>query len=216
MAGGNGTRLRPTLASPINKHLIPVGGKPLIFWPLELLARSGITDVLVMLNGAHPELLLETVDNGNHFGLEVTYSYTKETYGPSVGMHILRARSWVKDEPFLLMLGDSVFFLDTIPDINSASPTHCWAMPIENGWDDPRKYAKLPGLPGYCQTGLWLFDSKIFNAIEELSSLEELRVRNLVEYLHKNQPVNHTIIGPQQFIDCGTPKAIKKVDYLNR
>lgn len=64
MAGGLGTRLRPTLALPINKHLYPVAGKPLINWPLELLGRSGVTEVLVLLNGSHAELLLETIGTG--------------------------------------------------------------------------------------------------------------------------------------------------------
>lgn len=213
MAGGLGTRLRPALAAPINKHLYPVAGKPLIYYPLELLARSGVTDVLILLNGDHPELLLETVEHGSTFGLHVVYAYTKHTYGANVGKHLLMAEHWVGDSPFLLLLSDSIYFCDTIPELITSSPTHSWVMPKPgNDWDDAKKYAQYPDDNRYIQTGLWLFDDTVFRAIHALSHTDEVRMRNLTRLLHEWRPMTKTVLPHRSFIDCGTLAAIARVE----
>lgn len=217
MAGGLGTRVRPALAPPINKHLYPVAGKPLLHYPLELLARSGVTDVLILLNGTHPELLLETIEDGTQFGLNVLYAYSRETFGPSVGFHLLKAEHWVQDEPFLLLLGDSVYFIDTIPELDTAQAPHSWCMPLPTaGWDDVCKYAPYPSDPRYIQTGLWLFDKSLFTVARELAAYDEVRIRHLVAALHSFRTVSKTVLPAESFIDCGTPAAIVRAETILR
>lgn len=213
MAGGLGTRMRPTLAGGINKHLYPVAGKPLIHFPLELLARSGVRDVLLLLNGVHPELIMETIEDGSAFGLNVVYAYTTETYGASVGRHLVMAERWVGQEPFLLMLGDSIYFLDTIPNLSDSSATHSWVMPRPtSNWDDVGKYATCLQDGQYIQTGLWLFDARVLVAARQLADRSELRIRHLVQRLHEEAPVSTSKLPAESFIDCGTPDAIKRAE----
>lgn len=215
MAGGLGTRMRPTLAPPINKHLCPVAGKPLIHYPLELLAASGVVEVLILLNGSHPELIMETVENGTDFNMDILYAYTKETHGASVGKHLLMAEQWVGDEPFLLLLGDSVYFIAEIPALSASKPTHSWVMQKpDNSWDDVTKYADLPDDARYIQTGLWLFDKRIFAAARSLANTNELRIRHLVQALHDVTPVTKTVLPEKSFIDCGTTSAVKQVETM--
>lgn len=65
MAGGRGSRLRPLVAAPVPKHLIPVGGYPLIWHVLQMLIQGGVERIVVSLNGPHPELTLETIVSFN-------------------------------------------------------------------------------------------------------------------------------------------------------
>lgn len=215
MAGGLGTRVRPDLAPPINKHLYPVAGKPLIHYPLELLARSGVNDVLILLNGNHAELILETVECGHHHGINVLYAYTKETHGASVGKHLLMAKHWIQDDPFLLVLGDSIYFIDVLPELATANPTHSWVMPEpDNTWDDACKYAPCPHDATNIQTGIWMFNAQVFEAIEAFVHTNEVRIRHLVAYLHKQNPITTSILPKHSFIDCGTPHAIRRVEQV--
>lgn len=217
MAGGLGTRMRPALAAPINKHLCPVAGQPLISYPLELLARSGVTDVLILLHGQHPELIMETVACGRTFGLNILYAYTCETHGASVGKHLLLAQHWVQDDPFLLVLGDSVYFLEVLPDLTTAQPTHSWVMPApDEAWDDINKYAPCPRNAARIQTGIWLFDARVFAAVEALVHTKEVRIRHLVTYLHRQEPITTSVLPPHSFIDCGTPQAVLQVARLTQ
>ncbi len=212
MAGGLGTRMRPYLASPINKHLTPVGDRPLIDWPLQLIRNTGITKALVMLNGTHAELLMETIGTGAKYQLDVFYRYIPETHGASVGKHLKLAQPWVGEDEFLLILGDSVYLIDSLPDISNASAPHAWTMRVGEILDpDPSKYAFVPDKEDEVQTGAWLFDSSIFTVLEELEhrQVPEIRIRTIIEYL---STINTTILPPHSFIDCGTPDAIKFVE----
>lgn len=212
MAGGLGTRMRPLLAGPINKHLMPVGGQPLIFWPLKLLAASGITEVLVLLNGPHSELLFETIGSGETFGLTIYYRFTPETAGASVGVHLRLAEPWVKDEPFLLLLGDSVYFLSTIPHLKSVTAPHSWAMSPDPTWDDMDKYAPVPDQAPYLQTGIWLFNQQLFATLTALENTAVVRIRDLVQHLAQQECITMTLLPPRSFIDCGTPEAVARVN----
>ena len=217
MAGGLGTRMRPLLAPPINKHLMPVAGMPLIFHPLALLARSGVTEVLILLNGEHPELLLKTIGDGSQFGLQVLYRYLPETHGASVGLHLNLAKVWTRGEPFLLILGDGYYQLEYIPQLSrKLYAPHIWAMPLDAQWDDPKKYALVPNESKWVQTGLWLFDDRVFASICTLEKAGgEIRIRHIVEHLHTTQQaVTFTKLPTRSYIDCGTPEAIAQVNAL--
>jgi glucose-1-phosphate thymidylyltransferase len=214
MAGGHGTRMRPLLAPPINKHLMPVGGRTLIEWPLLFLANSGVRDVLILLNGPHAELICETIGTGEHLGLNVFYRYTPETHGASVGRHLLLAQPWVTDEPFLLIIGDSLYFLPEIPNLRSVKATHTWVFKPDDAWDDMSKYAKAPHQFEFLQSGLWFFDQRLFAALTDLADLPELRIRHIIEHLAKDRSLTATLLPPRSFIDCGTPDAVATANRI--
>ncbi len=102
LAAGLGTRLRPlTLHTP--KPLLEVGGKPLIVWHIEALARAGVTQIVI--NTAWlAEKLVEALDDGSQFGVEISWSHEDEPLETAGG--IQKALPLLGSEPFLLVNGD--------------------------------------------------------------------------------------------------------------
>lgn len=104
LAGGRGTRLRP-ITNTINKHLIPIAGRPMIFRVLDDIAECGITDVIVNLNKGDKEVPA-AIGDGSKWGIKITYI---EQDIPNGMMYpILLAKELLKDEPFLLYGGDNI------------------------------------------------------------------------------------------------------------
>ena len=214
MAGGNGSRLRPMLAGSINKHLCPVGNKPLIHWPLETVADIGLSEVFVMGNGPRFLPVMEEIGTGKDFGLRVSYVYEPITAGQSVGEHFLDIEPHVGDEPFVLMLGDSVYLKP--PPTPGTSTFQTWAMPVDETWDNLDKYAVVPGQTDMIQTGLWILPPHVFDCIRLLQkSMSEVRIRDILRSMYDNGvPLNVCPIEPGSFIDCGTPEAVTKINAL--
>lgn len=103
LAAGRGERLRP-LTDKMPKPLIEAGGRPLIAWHLDKLARAGFDEVVINL-GHLGDRLQETVGDGERFGLAVRYS--EEPPGAlETGGGILNALPLLGEEPFLLVNGD--------------------------------------------------------------------------------------------------------------
>ena len=94
LAGGKATRLRP-LTKVTNKHLLPIYDKPLIYYPLQAMARAGIRDVLVITNPEHAGHFIQLLGSGREFGLKLAYELQEEAGGlaQAVGLaEIVRRR----------------------------------------------------------------------------------------------------------------------------
>lgn len=108
LAAGYGTRMRP-LSDLLAKAALPVLNRPLLEWTLESLARAGVTEVAINLH--HRALSVRRVaGDGSAFGLRVRYSHERRLLGSIGGVR--RVRSFLGDEPFLLLNGDMVFDFD--------------------------------------------------------------------------------------------------------
>ena len=108
LAAGLGVRLRP-LTDRTPKPLLPIAGRPLLVWNLLLLKRHGITDVLVNLHHLGDQIV-QAVGDGTRFGLRVAYSHEPELQGTGGG--IRQATPFLKDEPFLVLNGDTLSACD--------------------------------------------------------------------------------------------------------
>ncbi|MGE0875062.1 MAG: N-acetylmuramate alpha-1-phosphate uridylyltransferase MurU [Burkholderiales bacterium] len=102
LAAGRGERLRP-LTDRTPKPLIEVGGKPLVAWHLERLARSGLRDVVI--NVSHlAEMIEARLGDGSAWGVSIAYSREAEALETAGG--IATARELLGAEPFLLVNAD--------------------------------------------------------------------------------------------------------------
>lgn len=102
LAAGRGERLRP-LTDRLPKPLVPAGGRPLIVWQVERLARAGFTDLVV--NHAHLGALIEEeLGDGSRFGARIRYS--PESPALEVGGGIAKALTLMGDGPFVVVSGD--------------------------------------------------------------------------------------------------------------
>ncbi len=105
LAGGTASRLFP-LTIVTNKHLLPIYDRPMIYYPLEVLAGMGIREVLVIVGGKSVGDIVELLADGSHFGLDLTYRYQRGALG--IAHAIGLARDFVGDDAFCTVLGDNI------------------------------------------------------------------------------------------------------------
>ncbi|MDG7018269.1 MAG: glucose-1-phosphate thymidylyltransferase [Nitrososphaerota archaeon] len=105
LAGGHGTRLRP-LTYGFAKQLIPVANKPVLFYALEDLQKSGITDVVLNVAPHSKDDVIAAVGNGAKFGIKVRYSLQESPLG--IAHAVKNAETLIGDEPFVVYLGDNI------------------------------------------------------------------------------------------------------------
>lgn len=106
LAGGNGSRLMP-LTKAVNKHLLPVGPYPMIYWSIMKLEEAGIKDILLISQKEHMPQFYKLLGNGEELGVTITYQVQPAASGISDGLSY--AKRFTKKESFILLLGDNIF-----------------------------------------------------------------------------------------------------------
>jgi glucose-1-phosphate thymidylyltransferase len=107
LAGGSATRLYPA-TQVISKQLLPVGDKPMIYYPLAILLQAGICDVLIISTPRDLPLYEELLGDGHQFGMNFSYKVQPTPNG--LAQAYLLAEEFIDGKPNCLMLGDNVFY----------------------------------------------------------------------------------------------------------
>lgn len=139
LAAGLGTRLKP-LTDLIPKPLVPVNGLPLIFYNLALLRKFGIRDVVINLHhlGSHVKDLL---GSGKRFGFRFAYSDEPTILGTGGG--IMKAKSFLKNGPFLVLNGDIIIDLDIRRFFAFHRSRKAFASVVVQGGSQVKRYGVL-------------------------------------------------------------------------
>lgn len=107
LAGGAGTRLHPaTLA--INKQLLPIYDKPMIYYPLSVLMMAGLQDILIISSPEYIDRYRCLFGDGNAFGLTIDYAVQERPEG--LAQAFLIGEDFLAGEPAALVLGDNIFY----------------------------------------------------------------------------------------------------------
>ena len=106
LAGGTGSRLHP-VTKVTNKHLLPIGQMPMIFYPIQKLVGSGITEILIVTGTEHMGDMMSLLGSGKDFGCQFTYRVQDEAGG--IAQALALAERFVGDQPMCVILGDNVF-----------------------------------------------------------------------------------------------------------
>ncbi|MEK6958165.1 MAG: sugar phosphate nucleotidyltransferase, partial [archaeon] len=112
LAGGFGIRLRP-LTNVLNKHLLPVYNKPMIYYPIETLKQAGIKDILVITGTEHAGGVFALLGSGKQFGVNFTFRVQDEAGG--IPQAIGLAEDFVGSDKFVSINGDNILFDDIKP-----------------------------------------------------------------------------------------------------
>lgn len=183
LAGGSGTRLHPaTLA--VNKQLLPIYDKPMIYYPLSVLMLAGIRDILII---SSPEYL------GNYrrlFGtgaaLGLTISYAEQPSPGGLAQAFLIGADFIKNDNVALVLGDNIFFGANLTDLlSSAVARRSGATVFSYQVEDPERYGVVefgdggraigleekPSQPksNHAVTGLYFYDNRVVDFARDLS-----------------------------------------------
>ena len=112
LAGGSGTRLYPA-TKVVNKHLLPIYNKPMIYYPLSVLMLMGIREIVIVTNPQDIPAFKELLGDGSNLGLEIEYASQDEPRGLAHGLIV--AENFVRDDMVCLILGDNIFFGHGLP-----------------------------------------------------------------------------------------------------
>lgn len=106
LAGGNGLRMLP-LTRLTNKHMLPVGNKPMLEWNLEKLVKADIRDVMIITGVGHMGQLVSYFGSGSRYGCDITYKVQDDAGGIAQAMQLING--YVRDgEQFWVLLGDNI------------------------------------------------------------------------------------------------------------
>ncbi len=200
LAGGTGTRLYPC-TKVINKHLLPVYDKPMIFYPIETLKNSGIRDILIISNLTSLDSFMKLLGSGQDQGLNFTYKIQDGASG--TGQALSLARDFAEKHSVAVILGDNIFidnFSDNIFNFQKGAQIFIKKVtdPSRFGVAELRKDKTIrsleekPIIPksNYAITGFYLFDKQIFSLLDKIkpSQRGELELTDVLElYLQKKQ-----------------------------
>lgn len=218
LAGGKGTRLRP-MTNVVNKHILPVYDKPVIYYPVETMIRSGIRDIMVVSTpediGGYIQLLEEDFD------VEFRYRVQKEPKGIA---HALSLAEDFTDDNIAMMLGDNIIldelsdeFEDFQQDNHSAkiflkrvnSPSRYGIANVEDG--RVKQLREKPDDPqsNFAIIGLYLYDNSVFDIIDDIEPSErgEFEITDVNKKYLEQEELSYETIDSEWF-DVGTPDGL--------
>lgn len=229
LAGGTGTRLHP-LTLVTNKHLLPVYKKPMIYYPIETLRSVGIKEILIVTSGEHLGHFYRLLRTGEELGVELHYEIQEGNDG--TGAALLCAEEFVKDDDFMVILGDNIVcedikqFVDDFEQEKDEFKAKILIAKVE----EPQKYGVVefegnkitrlvekPENPfsNYVNTGLWICQSEMFSMLRSLkkSTRNEYETTDVLHQYAKEGKLTYSMLG-SKWTDAGTFEQLYQATLL--
>jgi len=221
LAGGMGTRMSP-LTKAVNKQLLPIYDKPLIFYPLSILMLANIRDILIIVNKGQLDQYKKILPNGDNLGIRITYEEQSKPKGlPDA---FLIGENFIDNKNVALILGDNFFYGQNLTkSLIKSSKLNNGANILLHKVLKPELFgvAKLNSnkkiiyikekpkkfLSDYAITGLYFFDRNAVKYSKKLkpSKRGELEITDLLNIYLKKKQLNADFIGRGgAWLDTGT------------
>lgn len=185
LAGGTGSRLFP-LTRITNKHLLPIGDRPMIAYAIEALVTSGISEIMVVTGGTHAGEFLRLLSNGEDYGVDrLFYAYQERPGGIAEALGL--AERFVGDDTVMVMLADNIFGRSIRPTVEGFAlqgsgarivlapvrePEHLRHLGVPELSADGKvvRIVEKPTEPpsNFCVTGAYCYDPGVFAVISTL------------------------------------------------
>ena len=182
LAGGLGTRLDP-LTRIVNKHLLPVYDKPMIYYPIQALVNAGIEDILIVTGGNNAGDFLRLLGNGKQFGLKhINYTYQEGEGGIAEALSL--AEHTASGQSICVILGDNIIEKNIVQSVADFRKSEKGAKILLKKVHDPERFG-VPEIEGsrilrieekptkpmspYAVTGIYIYDATVFDKIGKLT-----------------------------------------------
>ncbi len=211
LAGGMGTRMSP-LTKAVNKQLLPVYDKPLIFYPLSILMLSKIKDILIIVNKGQLNQYKKLIPNGNNLGVKISYLEQSKPRGLPDAFVI--GEKFIGKENVAMILGDNFFYGQSLTGqlLENTKLTrgarvvlHKVQKPESFGVAKINKKKKIIAikekpkkfLSDLAITGLYFFDNNVIKYAKKLkpSKRGEVEIVDLLNFYKKKSQLSADIIG---------------------
>ena len=230
LAGGHGTRLSP-LTKVINKQLLPLYDKPIIFYPLSVLMLAGIKDILIITNPYEHKSFKKILGDGSNFGIKIQYIEQKNPNGLPEAFII--GEEFIKNKSVALILGDNFFYGQDFTKNFSKSlelkeGSTIFTYPVSNPQNygvvefKNKKIKSIKEKPkktnsNLAITGIYLFDKNVINFSKQLkpSKRKELEIVDLVKKYLKRKKLKVEFIGRgNAWLDTGSIDSLYKASQF--
>ena len=225
LAGGTGSRLYPC-TKVTNKHLLPVYNKPMIYYPIETLKRSGIQDILIISSPEHAGDFMQLLGSGAEFNVNFTYRIQDGAGGIAQALSL--AEDFAAGDSIAAILSDNIFeddFSEIVMRFKTGA--QIFVKEVEEAQrfgvveiredGSVRSVEEKPAFPKspYAQTGLFLYDARVFDFIRKIEpskrgELEITDVNNI--YLEQNELKANKFAG--MWADAGTHESLLEANVL--
>ena len=233
LAGGSGTRLHPaTLA--VNKQLLPVYDKPMIYYPLSVLMLANIREVLIISAPEYLDNYVRLFGDGSQLGMTISYKVQPRPEGLAQAFTI--GADFIGDDAVSLVLGDNIFFGAGLDDLlRSASSRTTGASVFAYRVDDPERYGVVeldangmaitieekPAKPksNFAVTGLYFYDNDVVEIARNLqpSARGEYEITDLNRvYLERGALHVEKMSRGYAWLDTGTHDSLLEASEFVR
>ena len=210
LAGGMGTRMSP-LTKAVNKQLLPIYDKPLIFYPLSILMLAKIKNVLIIVNKGQLEQYKKIIPNGERLGINIQYKEQDEPRGlPDA---FILGEKFINNQNVAMILGDNFFYGQSLSTmLHKCTKINNGAKIILHKVLEPQKFgvakikkSKIVSIKekpknffsDLAITGLYFFDKNVVKYSKELkpSKRNELEITDLLNKYRKKNSLSAEFIG---------------------
>lgn len=228
LAGGSGTRLYP-LTKVTSKQLLPVYDKPMIYYPMSVLMRAGIRDILIISTPQDTPRFRELLGDGRQFGVNLSYEVQASPDG--LAQAFIIGADFIGDDCVAMILGDNIFsghgLTQRLKNASANAVSGNGATVFGYYVDDPERFGivefdkdgkavsieEKPEKPksNYCVTGLYFYDNRVVQYAKELkpSRRGELEITDLNRIYLENGCLNVELLGAgYTWLDTGTHESL--------
>ena len=220
LAGGMGTRMSP-LTKAVNKQLLPIYDKPLIYYPLSILMLSKIKNILIIVNKGQLEQYKKIIPDGKKLGIKITYMEQDKPRGlPDA---FILGEKFINKDNIAMILGDNFFYGQSLTNMllecvkikkgakvilhKVINPENFGVAVVKNKKIQSIKEKPKKFISDLAITGLYFFDNKVVQYAKKLkpSKRKELEIIDLLNKYKKNKQLSAEFIGRGgAWLDTGT------------